>query len=284
MRILVTNDDGISAPGLWDLVRAVRPLGEVVVSAPDRDRSGVGAGLTLHSPLRIQKHTSPVEGVTAHAVDGTPGDATIMGIHEISNEPLDVVVSGFNSGNNLSADVLLSGTVGAALHGYSNGISSLAFSVHHISEAGSPLLADLVRSMVTAIVADGGEPSLLNVNFPLIEAANCPFEQHKHSLVEGVDGVDGGVDGELVDVVETSLAPRIMVDRIVMEHRANRDMYWNARESVWKPGDPVAEESDLGAMLSRKVSVTPLNRLLGDGADHPATSAVIAAARAVLGR
>lgn len=277
MRILVTNDDGISAPGLWDLVRAVRPLGEVIVSAPDRDRSGVGAGLTLHSPLRIQKHTSPVKGVTAHAVDGTPGDATIMGIHEISDGPLDVVVSGFNSGNNLSADVLLSGTVGAALHGYSNGISSLAFSVHHISEAGSPLLADLVRSMVTAVTTNGVEPSLLNINFPLIEAANCPYEQHMHSLL------DGGADGELVDVVETSLAPRIMVDRIVMEHRANRTMYWNARESAWKPGDPVAEESDLGAMLSRKVSVTPLDGSLGDGASYPATPAVIAAARAVLG-
>ena len=279
MRILVTNDDGISAPGLWDLVRAVQPLGEVVVSAPDRDRSGVGAGLTLHSPLRIQNYASPVEGVAAHAVDGTPGDATIMGIHEISDGPVDIVVSGFNSGNNLSADVLLSGTVGAALHGFTNGISAIAFSVHHVSEAGSPLLADLVRAMVTATAAaDAGKPALLNINFPLLDAANCPYDQHDHSLT------DAGPDGVFADVVETALAPRLMADRIVMEHRANRTMYWNSRKSVWKPGDPVSEESDLGALLSRKVSVTPLGGLLEGGASYPATPAVIAAARAVLRR
>ena len=134
MRILVTSDDGIGAQDRWDLVRAVQPLGEVVVAAPDRDRSGVGAGLTLHDPPRIQSHASPVEGVIAHAVDGTPGDAAIMGIHEISPGPVDIVVSGFNEGNNLSVDVLLSGTVGAAFHGVANGINSIAFSVPQTTE------------------------------------------------------------------------------------------------------------------------------------------------------
>ena len=275
MRILVTNDDGIGAPGLWDLVRAVQPLGEVVVSAPDRDRSGVGAGLTLHSPLRIQTYTSPVDGVIAHAVDGTPGDAAIMGIHEISDGPVDVVVSGFNSGNNLSVDVLLSGTVGAAWHGYANGINSIAFSVHHSSEAGSPLVADLARAAVVAASSGGGgNPALLNVNFPLLDERNCRLEHHDHSMS----------DGRFADVVETALAPRLMADRIVMERRVNRTMFWNARKFVWKPGDPLPEESDMGAMLARKVSVTPLDRLLAGGASYAATGEVIDAMLAVLRR
>jgi hypothetical protein len=85
-----------------------------------------------------------------------------------------------------------------------------------------------------------------------------------------------------VDVVETVLAPRLMVDRIVMERRVNRTMFWNARKPVWKFGDPLPDESDLGAMLAQKVSVTPLDGLLGGGASYPATHAVIAAARAAL--
>ena len=277
MRILVTNDDGVSAPGLWDLVRAVQPLGEVIVSAPDRDRSGVGAGLTLHSPLRIQTHASPVEGLVAHAVDGTPGDATLMGIHEISDGPVDIVVSGFNAGNNLSVDVLLSGTVGAAFHGFSNGIDSIAFSVHRSTEGNSSLIADLVRAMVTATASAEAEgPALLNVNFPRLGKAGCDIEYHGHSSAAA------GIDHEFTDIVETALAPRIMIDRIVMERRVNRDMFWNARESSWSPGDPMPQESDMGAMISGQVSVTPLTRSLGDGASYPATAEVIAAARAVL--
>ena len=87
-----------------------------------------------------------------------------------------------------------------------------------------------------------------------------------------------------MDVVETELAPRRMADRIVMEHRVNRTMFWNARESVWRPGDPLPEESDMGAMLARRVSVTPLDRLLAGGASYSATGEVIDAMLAVLRR
>ena len=109
MKILLTNDDGIYAPGLWAAVRALREVGDVFVVAPDRQQSGVGASLTLHSPLRVR--AVPVEAhlgsdgtasssVTAYAVEGTPGDSCVLALEAIVG-PVHLVVSGINAGSNL---------------------------------------------------------------------------------------------------------------------------------------------------------------------------------------
>ena len=87
-RILVSNDDGINNSALWDLVRAIGDVAEVVVSAPDRNCSGVGTAMTLHNPLRANEVVSRVPGVRAYAVQGMPGDSVILGLRELAGGPV----------------------------------------------------------------------------------------------------------------------------------------------------------------------------------------------------
>ena len=124
MNIMVTNDDGIHAPGILALAKAMKELGSVTVVAPDRERSAAGHSLTLHSPLRIFKLR---EGW--YAVDGTPTDCVNMGIHNMLPVSPDLVVSGINHGANLGDDVTYSGTVAAAMEANLMGIPAIAFSL-----------------------------------------------------------------------------------------------------------------------------------------------------------
>ena len=124
MRILLTNDDGVCAPGLWAAADALCEVGEVFVAAPDKEQSGVGASLTLRAPVRVT--SIPAEGpaqgrlrsdgngrypVAAYSVEGTPGDSCILGLERLVGA-VDLVVSGINAGSNLGWDVMMSGTVG----------------------------------------------------------------------------------------------------------------------------------------------------------------------------
>ena len=129
LNILVTNDDGIYAEGLWVVARELQKIGDVTVVAPDRDQSGVGTSVTLRTPLRFNEIKSPVNGITAYKVEGTPADSVIMALRVAMKNNIDLVVSGINEGSNLGNDVFISGTVGAAIQGYSYGISSMAVSV-----------------------------------------------------------------------------------------------------------------------------------------------------------
>lgn len=124
MKILVTNDDGIHAPGIKSLADALRKVGEVVVVAPDRERSAVGHSLTLHHPLRALQI-----GPDIFAVDGTPTDCVNLGIHNLLSFKPDIVVSGINRGANLGDDVTYSGTVAAAMEATLMGIPAFAVSL-----------------------------------------------------------------------------------------------------------------------------------------------------------
>ncbi len=124
MKILVTNDDGIHAKGIVVLAEELRKLGEVAVIAPDRERSAVGHGLTLHHPLRAIEL-----GPMIFAVDGTPTDCVNLGIHSLLPFRPDIVVSGINRGGNLGDDVTYSGTVSAAMEATLMGIPSFAISL-----------------------------------------------------------------------------------------------------------------------------------------------------------
>jgi len=124
MKILVTNDDGINAPGIQSLAEALRKVGEVAVVAPDRERSAVGHALTLHHPLRATQL-----GVDIFAVDGTPTDCVNLGIHNLLSFKPDIVVSGINRGANLGDDVTYSGTVAAAMEATLMGIPAFAVSL-----------------------------------------------------------------------------------------------------------------------------------------------------------
>jgi len=165
MRYLVTNDDGIRARGLWAVVRALREVGEVVVVAPDREQSGVGASFSLHHPVRL--HRINRRGVKAHAVDGTPADAVLLALSHLYPEGIDAVVSGINPGSNMGRDIFLSGTVGAALHGHFKGIPSVAISMSRLKRPRYSTGAFVARALVPLIAAnDSFKETILNVTVP----------------------------------------------------------------------------------------------------------------------
>jgi 5'-nucleotidase len=127
LRILVTNDDGIRAPGLRHLVDAVSPYGEVKIAAPDRERSACGHALTMRDPLRAKEFRW--DNLEALEINGFPTDCINIGRHVLWPDGCDLVVSGINNGPNLGFDVTYSGTVAGAMEGAINGIPSIAFSM-----------------------------------------------------------------------------------------------------------------------------------------------------------
>ena len=129
--ILITNDDGIESQGLWAVVEALLPLGELLVVAPDRQWSGAGRSMPHHLTGRLTSADREVQGqfVRAYAVDATPALAVAHGLLELADRRPKLVVSGINYGENLSTEVTISGTVGAALEAASSGIPALAISL-----------------------------------------------------------------------------------------------------------------------------------------------------------
>lgn len=230
MKILVTNDDGFYARGLWLLARELSKVGEVVIVAPDREQSAVGSSMSLHHPLRVRKVRSPLEGVISYSVEGTPADCVILALGRLLDGKVDLVFSGINEGANLGDDVLLSGTVGAALQGYFKGIPSVALSVGAIKDvhfdAAVRLAGVLAKQMATL-----PREVLLNVNLP-----NLPLEQ-----IKGIE--------------ITKLGRRSFGDKIVEGNDGKREYYWIVRgELEWHP-EP---GTDVGAFTSDKISITPL--------------------------
>ena len=160
--ILVSNDDGIHSEGYRALSDALKSLGDVVVVAPDRERSAVSHSLTLHRPLRVEEI-----GPGWFAVNGTPTDCVQPGRSRLAAEPPALVVSGINKGANLGDDVTYSGTVSAAMEGTLLGIPSIAISL--VGRARLPLrpVRPLRERLAGCVLGAGLPPStLLNVNVP----------------------------------------------------------------------------------------------------------------------
>ncbi len=175
MHIMVTNDDGIQAPGIQALASALRVLGEVTVVAPDRERSAVGHALTLNSPLRVFELRDDF-----YAVDGTPTDCVNMGIHSLLPLRPDLIVSGINHGANLGDDVTYSGTVAAAIEATLMGIPAIAVSLATQERSGHfPEAAQIAVRVARQVMANGlPEDTFLNVNVP-----DCPVEEIRPPLV-----------------------------------------------------------------------------------------------------
>jgi len=165
--ILVTNDDGIYAPGLQALAAACQQLGRVMIIAPARDNSAVSHSLTMHKPLRVRELEKDM-----YTLDGTPADCVTIGIGKILPARPALVVSGINPGGNLGDDVSYSGTVSAAIEGTMHGIPSIA-----VSLAGErPFLfesAARIAARISGQVLERGLPvdTLLNVNVPNLPLA-----------------------------------------------------------------------------------------------------------------
>jgi len=236
MRILITNDDGIHAPGLEVLERIAAKLSDdVYVVAPEYDQSGVAHSLSLNDPLRLRKISE-----RHFAVKGTPTDCIIMGVRSIlESKPPDLILSGVNRGHNVAEDVTYSGTIAGAMEGTILGLPSIALSQAYGKATGR----DGIRwdcaeqhapKLIEILLREGIAPNILiNINFP-----DCAAEEVKGCAVT----VQGKRDAQLMRI-----EPRT-------DGRGN-PYYWIAfARSTSKPGIG----TDLEALAAGRISVTPL--------------------------
>lgn len=198
MRILLTNDDGVHAPGLAVLEEIARAFtDDIWICAPAEEQSGAGHSLTLSRPVRMRQH-----GDRRFSVSGTPTDAVTLGLRKVMDAPPDVILSGVNRGANLGDDVTYSGTVSAAIEGALAGIRSIALSQVYSAEGmGDAVPFDAARAWGARVLApllDAPLPkrTLVNVNFPALAAEEIKgiravrqgfHDYSRGSVVEGRD-------------------------------------------------------------------------------------------------
>lgn len=166
MRIMLTNDDGVFAPGIRILAQKLGEAGhEILIVAPDRERSAASHSITLRKDLRLKQ-------LAAHeyCVDGTPVDCVVIATQKVLTEPVDLVISGINAGQNMGEDVLYSGTVAAALEASLFGFKAIAVSINAYREQKFSTAADwivkLLDSGLETLIPQGG---ILNINFPNVD-------------------------------------------------------------------------------------------------------------------
>lgn len=165
--ILVTNDDGISAPGLRKLISLMRQIGRVVVVAPEGPQSAMSHAITIKYPL-MYKEIEISPDYKEYSLNGTPVDCVKFGIHRLMDEKPDLVVSGINHGSNASINIIYSGTMGAALEGSMGGIPSIGFSIldyDHLADFSAS--EDFILKIAKNVLSEGLDQGIaLNVNFP----------------------------------------------------------------------------------------------------------------------
>jgi len=169
--ILVTNDDGITAPGIRNLVEAVKPLGHVVVVAPDSPQSGMGHAITIGKPLRLHK-VEAIEGVECWQTSGTPVDCVKLARDKVLHRKPDICVSGINHGANHSINIIYSGTMSAAMEAAIEGIPSVGFSLLDYNFDADFSVARKVAHAITKRMLEERMPeyTLFNVNIPKVTA------------------------------------------------------------------------------------------------------------------
>ncbi len=234
MRILLTNDDGITAPGIQALWRELSAIGEVTVVAPDSERSATSQSITVHQPIRVDQFCIEDPPLCAWRVGGTPTDCVKIAIEALLPARPDVVVSGINLGPNLGTDVLYSGTVSAAIEGALHGIPSLAVSLAAWKDADFGPAARFARKLVPTMAERKLPPdTLLNVNVPPL-----PADQ-----LAGVQVTRLGTI-EYENTFERRQDPR------------GRVYYWMGGSLVDAGNE---EGTDVTALKQGKISVTPIH-------------------------
>lgn len=167
-KILITNDDGIFAPGIYALWEAMRDIGDVTVVAPDTEKSAVGHAITITDPIRVEK-IHRLNGFEGFAVKGTPADCVKIAGRSLMKTPPDIVISGINSGANVGSNIIYSGTVSAATEGTILGIPSIAISLNSIKGGDMSASKNIAIKMVKKVLEKGlPDGILLNVNVPNI--------------------------------------------------------------------------------------------------------------------
>ena len=261
MKILVINDDGITSPGIWAAVRALRQVGEVVVVAPDRQQSGVGASLTLHAPVKAGEWTvgqefqpgSENEGgglypVSAFSVEGTPADSCVLALENLVKD-VDLVVSGINAGSNVGWDVMVSGTVGGAIQGFVRGINTIAISVAAVTNTKYDIAEKILKPLAEKFRDYSGGTLFLNVNIPKIEM------------------------NEVAGVRVTRLGGRSYGENVRAENVGPEKRYWISRN---RPiNETAAPDSDIAALKNNCISITPMHIGLGNDSAMPEVEALL---------
>ena len=228
MRILLSNDDGYFAPGLACLAEHISAIAEVMVVAPERDRSGASNSLTLDRPLNLRKAANGF-----HYVNGTPTDCVHLAVTGMLDTQPDMVISGINAGANMGDDTIYSGTVADATEGFLLGIPAIAISLAGKELAHYETAARVVVELVQRFKQDiHPHPWLLNVNVP-----DVPYEQLQGTLV-------------------TRLGKRHKAEPVVKGTNPHgQTVYWVG--AAGKAQD-AGEGTDFHAIAQRQVSITPL--------------------------
>jgi len=234
MQILLTNDDGVFAPGLRALRKELLRLGEVTVVAPAMEQSGVAHSITLLSPL-VVKQVQDVDGATlGWMVEGSPADSVKLGICELMSRPPDLIVSGINSGSNAGINVLYSGTVAAAIEGAFFKITSIAVSLELAEHFDYPYAARHAMRVIEKILANRPpNGSLFNVNLPA----------HSRGEPRGIRVVPMGL-GRYGEGFERRQDPR------------GRTYYWMTYNPPYHLEGP---ETDVTSLCEGYITVTPLH-------------------------
>jgi 5'-nucleotidase len=234
VQILLTNDDGVFAPGLRALRKELRRLGDVTVIAPALEQSGVGHSITLLTPLVVKPVDEDDGSPLGFAVEGSPADCVKLAICELLERPPDLIVSGINAGANAGINVLYSGTVAAAIEGAFFKITSIAVSLELAEHFDYPYAAGHAARVIERIVANKPAPgSLFNVNLPA----------HSRGEPRGVRVVPMGV-GRHGEGFERRKDPR------------GRTYYWMTYEPPYNLDGP---ETDVTGLCEGYITVTPLH-------------------------
>ena len=232
LNILVSNDDGIDAPGIYAVVQELKKIGTVTVVAPDKQRSAVGHAITMNYPLRVRKFMKN-EKFFGYAVVGTPADSVKLGVRIIMDEQPDLLISGINHGSNTAINTIYSGTVSAATEGTILGIPSIAISLTTYDTPDFRYAAKFARQIALMVTKNGlPNDTLLNINVPPL----------KEKEIRGVRITRQG-KSRWDDTFEVRRDPN------------NREYYWlTGKLDILD----TAEDTDLIAVFNKYVSITPI--------------------------
>lgn len=233
--ILITNDDGVTAPGIRNLIEAVKDLGKVVVVAPDSPQSGMGHAITIGKPLRLDAVDLFEDmGVEAYQCSGTPVDCVKLAHDVVLHRKPDICLSGINHGSNASINVIYSGTMSAAMEAAVEGIPSAGFSLCDFNfDADFSVAADVARKIAQRMLAEAmPEHFLLNVNIPKVKAKDF----------KGIK-ICRQADAKWAENFDKRKDPR------------GRDYYWMTGKFVNRDR---GEDTDIEALNSGYASIVPV--------------------------
>ena len=231
--ILVTNDDGVTSPGLLELFYAMNELGKAYIVAPDRERSAVSHALTMHRPLKVEKLKDRV-----YSVNGTPTDCVALGIQKILPEKPVFVASGINKGANLGDDITYSGTVSAAIESTIMGIASFAISL--VFQDKSP---PFLHFKTAAVVARDIGQYILNNSLPYDTLLNVNIPNTEVSDIQGIKFTRQGKRIYDESIKET------------FDPHGEKHYWIGGGNPYWEHG----EDTDISAIQENYVSVTPIH-------------------------